>query len=122
MAPRFLRKPLTQEEIEERYKEIQEEWIEVNDWVKEESDKLAEDKFSSHQAKSACKRNLVKANRRVGSVRGTVDYWKNRVEGMTHFRASIKLNEYWASQKEKAAAENPKKTKTERPNPLKQKL
>jgi len=92
--------PLTQEDMEEKYAEIQEEWQEVNDWVKEEQAKLDEDKFSSHQAKSACKRNLAKAQKRVSSVRGTVDYWKNRVEGMSHFRASIKLNEYWASQRE----------------------
>ena len=37
-TPSFLRKPLTQEEMAERYKEIQEEWVEVNDWFKEETD------------------------------------------------------------------------------------
>lgn len=88
--------PLSQEEMEEKYKEVQEEFEEVNKWVKEETDKLKKDDFKTHQAKSAAKRNLVKAEKRVGSVKGMVEYWKNRVEGMSHFRASIRLNEYWA--------------------------
>lgn len=91
--------PLSQEEIEEKYKDAQEERMEVNSWLKEEEEKLEKDDFKTHQAKTACKRNIGKAKRRVDSVRGTVDYWKNRVEGMTHFRASIRLNEYWASLK-----------------------
>ena len=91
--------PLSQEDIEGRYKEVQEEWTEVNIWLKEEEEKLKKDDFKTHQAKTACKRNIGKAQKRVDSVRGTVDYWKNRVGGMTHFRASIKLNEYWASLK-----------------------
>lgn len=94
-------KPLTQEEIEEKYKDVQEEMQEVLGWVKEEEEKLKADKFKTHQAKSAAKRNLVKAKRRVNSVKGMVDYWKNRLGGMSHFRASIELNEYWASLKEK---------------------
>ena len=61
---------------------------------------MKKDKFATHQAKSACKRNVTKAEKRVSSVKGTVEYWKNRTEGMTHFRASIRLNEYWASLKE----------------------
>jgi Skp family chaperone for outer membrane proteins len=91
--------PLTQEELEEKYKDVQEEMQEVLGWVKEEEEKLKKDKFKTHQAKSACKRNLVKANRRVNSVKGMASYWKNRLNGMSHFRASIELNEYWASLK-----------------------
>ena len=121
MAPNFLKKPLTQEEIEERYSEVQEEWKEVNDWVKEEEEKLKADKFSSHQAKSACKRNLVKAKKRVDSVRGTQEYWKNRVEGMTHFRASIILNEYWASLKERDEKEKKVREEKDLPDLLKKK-
>jgi len=92
--------PLNQEEMEEKYKEVQEEMEEVNKWLKEETQKLAKDNFKTHQAKSAAKRNLIKAKKRVSSVKGMVDYWKNRVDGMTHFRASIRLNEYWANEKE----------------------
>jgi len=51
-----------------------------------------------------------------------VDYWKNRKEGMSHFRASIKLNEYWASEKERVNSEKKLKEKKERPNLLKQKI
>ena len=75
---------------------------EVLGWVKEEEEKLKEDKFKTYQAKSASKRNLVKAKRRVDSVSGMVNYWKNRLNGMSHFRASIELNEYWASLKNSA--------------------
>lgn len=114
--------PLTQEEMEEKYKEVQEEMEEVNKWVKEEVLKLKKDNFKTHQAKSAAKRNLVKAEKRVSSVKGMVDYWKNRKEGMTHFRASIRLNEYWASEKEKKEANTVKKVKKEMPNLLKQKI
>jgi len=45
---------------------------------------------------------LKKIARRIDTVQGMIDYWKNRMEGMTHFRASIELNEYWAMLKEKA--------------------
>ena len=96
--------PLTEEEIEDKVRETDEEFEEVTKWVKEEETKLKEDKFKTHQAKSAAKRNLKKAFRRVDSVRGMQEYWKNRKEGMTHFRASIELNEYWAMLKEKAKA------------------
>ncbi len=92
-------KPLTQEELEEKYKDVKEEMQEVLNWVKEEEEKLKQDKFKTHQAKSACKRNLVKANRRVNSVKGMVNYWKNRLGGMSHFQSSIELNEYWAGLK-----------------------
>jgi Skp family chaperone for outer membrane proteins len=94
--------PLTPEEIKEKYKDVQEEMQEVLSWVKEEEDKLEEDKFKTHQARSACKRNLVKAKRRVDSVSGMINYWKNRMNGMSHFKASIELNEYWASLKNSA--------------------
>lgn len=94
-------KPLTQEEIEEKYEETQEEMKEVLEWKKEEEKKLKEDKFKTPQAKSACKRNLKKATKRVDSVKGMIEYWKNRKEGMSHFRASIELNEYWAELKER---------------------
>jgi predicted S18 family serine protease len=94
--------PLTSEEIKEKYKDVQEEMQEVLKWVKEEKEKLVKDNFKTHQAKSACKRNLKKAEKRVDNVKGMADYWKNRVSGMNHFRASIKLHEYWASLKEKA--------------------
>ncbi len=93
-------RPLNKEEIEEKYKDILDEFNEVKNWLKEEEEKLKADNFSSHQAKSACKRNIGKAKKRVNSVKGMVDYWKNRVDGMSHFRASIRLNEYWAKLKE----------------------
>lgn len=120
-TPHFLRKPLTQEEIEERYKDVLEEWEEVNEWVKEESERLEKDNFKTHQARSAAKRNLIKAKKRVDSVRGTKEYWKNRIEGMTHFRASIILNEYWASLKEKAELDKKAKSEEELPEILKKK-
>ncbi len=101
-------KPLTKEELEEKYEETKDEMKEVLEWKKEEEDKLKKDKFKTPQAKSACKRNLKKANRRVDSVKGMIEYWKNRKEGMSHFRASIELNEYWASLKEKAKEEEAK--------------
>jgi hypothetical protein len=91
--------PLTEKEIKEKYDDVLDELNEVNSWVKEEEDKLKEDKFKTHQSKSACIRNLAKAKRRVDSVSGMIDYWKNRMNGMSHFRASIELNEYWASLK-----------------------
>lgn len=94
--------PLTEEELKEKLEETKEEMVEVKEWKKEEETKLKEDKFKTHQAKSSCKRNLFKANKRVDSVKGMTDYWQNRIKGMTHFRASIELNEYWAELKEKA--------------------
>ena len=95
-------KPLNQEEIEEKCEEVQEEMQEVLIWKKEEEDKLKKDKFKTHQAKSACLRNIKKVARRIDSVNGMIDYWNNREKGMTPFRASIELNEYWAELKEKA--------------------
>lgn len=93
--------PLTQEEIKEKYKDVLEEMEEVKGWVKEEESKLKADKFKTHQAKSAAKRNLVKAKKRVDNVKGMIEYWKNRMNGMSHFRASIELHEYWDSLKKK---------------------
>lgn len=109
--PTFLKKPLTLEEIKERYDEVLEEWEIVNDWVKEEKEKLEKDNFKTPQSKSATQRNFNKAKRRVDSVRGTKEYWKNRIEGMSHFRASIELNEYWSSLKERDTKEKKKTPK-----------
>ncbi len=95
-------KPLTQKELEEKYEEAQEEMKEVLEWKKEEETKFKEDKFKTPQARAACKRNFKKIQKRIESVTGMIEYWKNRKEGMRHFRASIELNEYWASLKEKA--------------------
>lgn len=94
-------KPLTQEEIEEKYKETQEEMQEVLDWKKEEEEKMKEDKFKTHQAKTSCKRNLGKIQKRIDSVNGMLLYWDLRRKGKAHFYASIELNEYWASLREK---------------------
>ena len=101
--------PLSSEEIEEKYEEVQDEMKEVLEWKKEEEEKLKENKFKTPQAKSACKRNLKKVQRRIDSVSGMIGYWKNRKEGMSHFRASIELNEYWAELKEKAKKEEEEK-------------
>jgi hypothetical protein len=111
--------PLTQEEIEDKYKEVQEEMQEVLEWKKEEEAKLKGNKFKTHQAKSACMRALKKVARRIDSVNGMIDYWKNRKEGMSHFRASIELNEYWASLKEKAKKKEEKEIEGKLPEILK---
>ena len=92
--------PLTPEEIKEKYKETQEEMQEVLDWKKEEEDKLAKDNFKTPQAKSACKRAMKKVAKRIDSVKGMLLYWKLRMDGKSHFYASIDLNEYWASLRE----------------------
>ncbi|MBT4376373.1 hypothetical protein HOD29_03285 [archaeon] len=92
--------PLTPEEVKEKYEETLEEMKEVEVWKKEEETKLKKDNFKTPQAKSANKRNLYKANKRVDQVKGMIEYWKNRMNGMSHFRASIELNEYWATLKE----------------------
>lgn len=113
--------PLSQEEIEDKYKEAKEELKEVLEWKKEETEKLKTDKFKTHQAKSACLRALKKVDRRVDSVNGMIGYWKNRKEGMTHFRASIELNEYWAMLKEKAEAKLQKEAEAKLPKLLKKK-
>ena len=48
-----------------------------------------------------------------------IDYWKNRKEGMSHFRASIELNEYWAMLKEKAEEKAQKEAEENLPALLK---
>jgi len=111
--------PLTPEEVKEKYKETKEEMKEVLEWKKEEETKLKEDKFKTHQAKSACYRALKKVARRIDSVNGMLMYWKNRIEGMNHFRASIELNEYWAMLKEKAEEKLKKEAEEKLPKLLK---
>ena len=93
--------PLTEDEIKERYKETQEEMTEVLIWKKEEQEKLKKNKFKTPQAKSACKRALKKVEKRIVSVKGMLIYWKMRIDGESHFKSSIQLNEYWASSREK---------------------
>lgn len=108
MAPGYSHKPkfdpLTQEEIEEKYKDIQDELKIVLAWKKEEEKKLA-DKKSSSQKKAAAKRALSKVARRIDTVNGQIIYWKLRVAGESHFKASIEMNEYWASCKDKNSKE-----------------
>ena len=114
--------PLSPEEIEEKYKEAKEELREVISWKKEEEKKLKGDKFKTHQAKSACLRAMKKIARRIDSVKGMIGYWKNRKEGMTHFRASIELNEYWAMLKEKAEEKLRKDAENKLPKLLKKNI
>jgi len=111
--------PLTEDEIIEKYKETQEEMQEVLDWKKEEEEKFAKDNFKTHQAKSACKRNMKKIARRIDSVNGMLMYWDLRKKGKKHFYASIELNEYWARLKEKAKKEKEEKVELEIPELLK---
>ncbi len=87
--------PLTEEEIKKKYKEIKEELQEVLEWKKEEEGKLADAK-SSPQKKAAAKRALKKVARRINTVQGQIIYWKLRLKGENHFKASIEKNEYWA--------------------------
>jgi hypothetical protein len=114
--------PLSQKEMEEKLEEVKEEMQEVLEWKKEEEDKLKKDKFKTPQAKSASKRNLKKAMKRVDSVHGMIEYWTNRVKGMSHFRASIELNEYWAMLKEREEKKLEEEAKEKLPNILKKKL
>lgn len=89
-------KPLTKEEIKERYEEAKEEMKEVLEWKKEEEDKLAKDNFKTHQAKSANKRALFKVGRRINTVKGNLLYWELRIKGKTHFYANLERHELWA--------------------------
>jgi|TARA_Y100000296_G_scaffold73234_1_gene90506 hypothetical protein len=91
--------PLTEDEIKERYKEIQEEMKEVLEW-KKESEANLENPKSSPQKKGAAKRALKKVAWRINTVQGQIIYWKLRVGGESHFKANIEKNEYWASCKE----------------------
>jgi len=92
--------PLTEDEIKEKYKEIQEEMQEVLEWKKEEEAKL-EDPKASPQKKGAAKRALTKVARRIDTVQGQIIYWKLRMNGESHFKANLEKNEYWASCREK---------------------
>jgi len=92
-------KPLTEEEIKERYKESQEELQEVLEWEKEEKAKLEDDE-ASPQKKGAAKRALKKVARRLNTVKGQIIYWGHRVKGESHFKANLEKNEFWASCKE----------------------
>jgi len=91
--------PLTEDEIKEKYKDIQEEMQEVLEWKKEEETKLKDSK-ASPQKKGAAKRALKKVARRINTVQGQTIYWKLRVNGETHFKANIEKNEFWASCRE----------------------
>ncbi len=86
--------PLTNKEIEEKYKESEEEMQEVLEWKKEEEKRLS-DKKSKPQAISAAKRALIKVERRINTVNGNILYWKLRKEGKSHFYANLERNEYW---------------------------
>lgn len=92
-SPKF--PPLTDEEIEGRLKETEEEMQEVLEWKKEEEAKLG-DKDSSPQKLAAAKRALKKVARRVDTVNGNLIYWKLRKQGKSHFHAQLERNEYWA--------------------------
>jgi len=92
--------PLTEEEIKERYKEIQEEMKEVLAW-KKETETILKSSKSTSQKKGAAKRAMKKINRRVDTVQGQIIYWKLRINGESHFKANIEKNEYWAQCKEK---------------------
>ena len=87
--------PLTEEEIREKYKDIQDELQEVLKWKKEEEAKLKNPK-SSPQKKGAAKRALKKVAWRINTVEGQIIYWKLRLAGESHFKASLEKNEYWA--------------------------
>jgi hypothetical protein len=86
--------PLTPKEIEEKYKEAQEEMEEVLKWKKEEEDRL-KNKKSKPQVIGAAKRALLKVNRRINTVNGNLLYWKLRKEGKSHFYANLERTEYW---------------------------
>jgi hypothetical protein len=86
--------PLTPKEIEEKYKEAQEEMEEVLKWKKEEEGRL-NNKKSKPQEIGAAKRALNKVARRIDTVNGNILYWKLRKEGKSHFYANLERNEYW---------------------------
>ena len=86
--------PLTEKEIEDKYKETEEEMKEVLKWKKEEEKRL-KSKDSKPQAKAAAKRALIKVARRIDTVNGNLIYWKLRKEGKSHFHAGIERAEYW---------------------------
>jgi len=88
--------PLTEEEIKQKYVDIKDEKKEVLKWKKEEKEKL-KDKKITPQKEKAVQRALKKVARRIDTVQGQIVYWKLRVEGQSHFKASLEKNEYWAS-------------------------
>jgi hypothetical protein len=88
--------PLTKEEIEDKYIDIQDEMKELLKWKAEEENNL-KDKSASPQKLSAAKRALKKVARRIDTVNGQIIYWKLRKKGESHFKASLEMNEYWAS-------------------------
>ena len=92
--------PLTEEEIKEKYEDVQDELKEVLEWKKECEANLENPK-SSPQKKGAAKRALRKVAWRINTVQGQIIYWKLRVNGESHFKANIEKNEYWASCREK---------------------
>lgn len=110
-------KPLTEEEIKEKYKDIQDELKEVLKWKKEEEAKLKDSK-ASPQKKGAAKRALKKVAWRINTVKGQIVYWELRVKGESHFKATIEKNEYWARCREKAEKENRKRDEAELPRML----
>ncbi len=85
---------LTPKEIEEKYKETQEEMQEVLEWKKEEEKRFANPK-STLQAKSATKKAFTKIKRRIDTVNGNSLYWKLRKEGKSHFYANLERTEFW---------------------------
>ncbi len=113
--------PITEEEIKEKYRDIQEEMKEVLKWKKEEETKLKDAK-ASPQKKGATKRALKKVARRINTVQGQIIYWKLRAKGESHFKANLEKNEFWASCQEKAEAEQKAKDGSELPELLKKKL
>ncbi len=92
--------PLTKTEIEEKYKEAQEEMKEVLKWKKEEEKRL-KNPNSKPQALSAAKRALIKVARRIDTVNGNLIYWRLRKEGKSHFYAGIERAEFWDKLKNK---------------------
>jgi len=113
--------PLTDEEIKQRLKDVQEEMKEVLEWKKESEANLNNPKLSP-QKRGAAKRALKKIQRRTNTVKGQIIYWKLRIKGESHFKANIEKNEFWASCNEKAEAEKKKIAEAELPNILKGKL
>lgn len=91
--------PLTEDEIKEKYKDIQEEMREVLDWKKEVESKIKNPK-SSPGIKEVAKRTLKKVERRIDTVQGQIIYWNLRLKGESHFKAGIEMNEYWAKCRE----------------------
>ncbi len=113
--------PLAEDEIKEKYKDIQEEMKEVLKWKKEEQAKLTSSS-SSPQKKGAAKRALKKVTRRIDTVKGQIIYWEMRIKGESHFKANLEKNEFWASCREKTEAEQKAKEEAELPELLKRKL